>query len=249
MAVIQATIGDVVLYHGDCREVLPELQEGADVVITDPPYGVTGLPWDVATNEWVELLPVSQFWCFGSMKYFILHPFNGWRLAQDVIWEKHNGSSLHNDRFRRVHEIAVHFYRGDWGALYHKPVYTHDATARAVRRKSKPEQWGQLRIDSYAYVSQDGGPRLMRSVFHAKSCHGEAIHPTQKPVPVLRPLIEYSCPPGGTVLDPFSGSASGAIAAIECGRHFIGIELDRGIFKAACRRVDAWYQQGKLALS
>jgi site-specific DNA-methyltransferase (adenine-specific) len=239
-----AHIGNVTLYLGDCREVLPTIKEAIDAVVTDPPYGVTGLPWDVATNEWAGWLPCSQFWCFGSLKYFLQQPFAGWRLAQEIVWEKHNGTSLHNDRFRRVHELAAHFYRGDWATLYKSPVHTRDATARAVRRKRKPEHWGQ--IGAGHYVSQDGAPRLMRSVFYAKSCHGEAIHPTQKPVAVLRPLIEYSCPPGGTVLDPFAGSASGAIASIETGRKFIGIELERANFDAACQRVDAYYQQGRL---
>jgi site-specific DNA-methyltransferase (adenine-specific) len=52
----------------------------------------------------------------------------------------------------------------------------------------------------------------MRSVIHAKSMRGKAIHPTEKPVEVLSPLIEYSVPPGGTALDVFGGSCSLGIA-------------------------------------
>ena len=36
-----------------------------------------------------------------------------WRYAQDIVWEKHNGSGFHADRFKRVHEHAVQFYRAD----------------------------------------------------------------------------------------------------------------------------------------
>ena len=50
------------------------------------------------------------------------------------------------------------------------------------------------------------------------------IHPTQKPEAILRRLIRVSCPPGGLVLDPFSGSGSTAAAAVLEGRHYIGFE-------------------------
>lgn len=55
---------------------------------------------------------------------------------------------------------------------------------------------------------------------------GNKLHPTQKPLSVLLPLIETFCPKGGTVLDPFSGSGSSLLAARSLGRSFLGIELD-----------------------
>ena len=65
----------------------------------------------------------------------------------------------------------------------------------------------------------------MRSVIYEHSCHGTAINETQKPVPLVLPLIEYSCPPGGIVVDPFAGSGTTLIAARDLGRRAIGIEL------------------------
>jgi DNA modification methylase len=56
---------------------------------------------------------------------------------------------------------------------------------------------------------------------------GNRLHPTQKPVSVLKPFIEAFCPRGGVVLDPFCGSGSAFVAAKDCGRGYIGIELDR----------------------
>jgi len=146
----------------------------------------------------------------------------GWKLSQDVVWEKHNGSSFHADRFRRVHEQACHFYRGSWEGIYKRTPVTHDATARAVRRKGRPAHMGH--IDQTPYRSEDGGPRLMRSVIYARSMHGTAENETQKPEAIVVPLIEYACPPGGLLLSPFAGSGTDLRAARLMGRRAIGID-------------------------
>jgi site-specific DNA-methyltransferase (adenine-specific) len=54
--------------------------------------------------------------------------------------------------------------------------------------------------------------------------HGRALHPTEKPIGLLDPLIRYACPVGGLVLDPFAGSGSTLDAARQAGRRAIGIE-------------------------
>jgi DNA modification methylase len=62
---------------------------------------------------------------------------------------------------------------------------------------------------------------------------GNRLHPTQKPINVLRPLIESFCPIGGLVLDPFCGSGSTRVAATHAGRECIGIELDANHHRTA----------------
>src|SRR5262249_2278985 len=66
---------------------------------------------------------------------------------------------------------------------------------------------------------------------------GNRLHPTQKPVGSLKPLIEAFCPTGGLVLDPFAGSGYTLVAAKETGRQFLGIELDRRHWGTALRRL------------
>ncbi len=213
----------VTLWHSDFR-VMGDWQ--ADCIVTDPPYGETSLEWDVWPEGWPgwAARQTSSMWCFGSMRMFLdrRDQFDAWRLSQDIVWEKHNGSGFHADRFRRIHEHAVHWYRGDWSAIRHDTPTTATATARTVRSKRRPSHTGH--IERTPYVSVDGGPKLMESVIYSPSMHGKAIHPTEKPVAVLEPLIEYACPPGGLVLDPFAGSGSTAIAARNLGRRAVLIE-------------------------
>lgn len=227
------TVGAATLILGDCLEILSSLF--ADVVITDPPYGVTSLDWDRTVDGWAEKLPCRNLWCFGSMRFFMDQQFPGWTYAQEVVWEKHNGSIFHADRFRRVHEFAVQFYKGDWASLYKATVMRQDATARTVRRKQRPAHSGH--IDGSSYASEDGGPRMERSVIYARSCHGYAVHPTQKPLEIIAPLIEYSCPLGGTVCDPFGGSFSTGVAALLAGRKFIGIESNPERFEIGVKNL------------
>ena len=71
-------------------------------------------------------------------------------------------------------------------------------------------------------------------------------HATPKPVAMMARCVKSSCPPGGTVLDPFMGTAPTAIACLRTGRNFIGIEKDPKHFATACSRLEAEINQGAL---
>lgn len=235
------------LYLGDMREILPALGLQADLVVADPPYAETSLAWDRWPDGWPQLTAsvASSMWCFGSMRMFLdrAPEFAGWKLSQDIVWEKHNGSGFHADRFKRVHETATHWYRGDWRDAHHDTPTTQDAVARTVRSKGRPAHMGERRRS--LYVSEDGGSRLMRSVVRVRSMHGRAIHPTQKPSGILQPLIEYACPPGGLIVDPFAGSGSTLLTARMLGRRAIGIEAN----EKYCELAVQWLSQLTLEAS
>lgn len=234
--------GGITIYHGDFRELAPGLRlESVRCAIADPPYGQTSLSWDRWPFDWVSCLPanLNSLWCFGSFRMFWEHRdefvASGWGIAQDLIWEKHNGSSFHADRFKRVHEQPVQFYRGPWSSVTVRPVMTQDATARTVRRKARPPHTGH--IEAGHYTSEDGGPRLMRSVIRVRSCHGSAQNETQKPLGIVRPLIEYSTNAGDLVLDPFAGSGTVSVACRELRRRCIAVELRESQCEIAAQRL------------
>lgn len=236
----------ITLYCGDAREILPLLPV-VDAIVADPPYNETSLEWDVWPAGWPTLCRsiAPQLWCFGSQRMFWQYrdEFAAWKLAQDLVWEKHNGSSLHADRFRRVHELALHFYHGDWGTL-HKETPKVDGSNRAgfiKRRGEKPKHFGGL-DNGPAY--ERGRERLMRSVIPVASCHGYAVNETQKPEGIVAPLLEYSVPIDGVVVDPFAGSGTTLVVARAQGKRAIGIEKR----ESQCQQITARLAQTVLRL-
>ncbi len=71
-------------------------------------------------------------------------------------------------------------------------------------------------------------------------------HPTQKPLAVMRWCIEQVKPDPKTILDPFMGSGTTGVAAIQLGRSFIGIEREPKYFEIACKRIEQAVAQGQL---
>lgn len=230
----------VELYLGDMREVLPALGLTADLIVADPPYAETSLAWDRWPDGWptVAEAVTRSMWCFGSMRMFLdrRDEFTGWRLSQDVIWEKHNGSGFAADRFRRVHEIATHWYRGEWSNIHHDTPRVRSQGGHHggdATRAGRPAHTGSIGSRTWT----ETGTRLVRSVLQVRSAHHAAVHPTEKPVGILTPLIKYACPPSGLVIDPFAGSGSTLEAARLTGRRAIGIERHEPYIEAAARRL------------
>lgn len=236
----------VTLYHGKFQNLLGGVKP--DLVIADPPYGETALEWDCWPDGWPSDAPGQSMWCFGSMRMFMARAGEfsdgGWTLSQDVVgaepresvvtWEKHNGSGFATDRFRRVHEFATHWYRGPWAEVHHDvPRDPGGSGFKSVPKRGQTPHTGK--IGTAAYI--DDGKRLAKSVIYARSMHHDAINETEKPVGLLEPLIAYSCPLGGLVVDLFAGSCSTLVAARSLGRRAIGFELREEQCEKAARRL------------
>jgi site-specific DNA-methyltransferase (adenine-specific) len=173
----------------------------------------------------------------------------GWHLSHDtigkdveadveVIWEKHNASGPNKDRFRRIHEQAGHFYQGPWRDVYIDPQRVTTGVIERGRIIGKGAKAIGQRGEYHDRNWTDDGTRLMTSVIYARSMHRNGnIHPCEKPVALLEPMIRYASPHGGLVLDPFAGSGSTLDAARQCGRKAIGIEGHEPYAEKAARRL------------
>jgi site-specific DNA-methyltransferase (adenine-specific) len=131
--------------------------------------------------------------------------------------------------------LIAHFYIGSWKDIHHQTPTTPDATKRTARRKGRPVHWNDM--NGSKYQSQDGGPRLMRSVLFHRSCHGTATNPTQKPEGLIRPLIEYIAGHDTIVLDPFTGSGVVPRVASDMGLRSIAIDVRESECESAARRL------------
>jgi site-specific DNA-methyltransferase (adenine-specific) len=96
-----------------------------------------------------------------------------------------------------------------------------------------------------SYQLLDKG-KLLSSIIRIKREHYEFIHPTQKPVELLKHLINLCSQKNELVFDGFSGSGSCAVACIKTNRRFIGCELDNQYFDLACKRIETELKQPSL---
>jgi site-specific DNA-methyltransferase (adenine-specific) len=236
------TDGQVSLFVGDCREILPALGLEADLVLADPPYGgEVSYTWDHWQDGWLAVAATASrsLWCFGSMRMFLEHGGEfaaaKWKLSQDLIWEKQNGTGFADDRFKRVHECVTHWYRGDWRDICHVAPKTEVAWRTAANSgQGQPPHLGTIGGRRWS----DDGTRIARSVQRIPNMwRKNPIHPTQKPVELLDLLISYGCPPRGLIIDPFAGSGSTLEAARCSGRRAIGIEGNERYAEKAARRL------------
>ncbi|MFM6044791.1 MAG: DNA-methyltransferase, partial [Dolichospermum sp.] len=86
--------------------------------------------------------------------------------------------------------------------------------------------------------------RIFPSIFRCVNDHYDYQHPTQKPLLLISKLIEMLTDEGGTVLDPFAGSGTTAVACKELGRNYICIEKELEYYQIACNRINQPVEQG-----
>ena len=89
-----------------------------------------------------------------------------------------------------------------------------------------------------AWTNIDGVARIFSYDPLANGDYRNKMHPTQKPVELMKWCIEKVSKPGDTILDPFMGSGTTGVACVNTNRNFIGIELDEGYFKIAQDRIN-----------
>lgn len=232
------------LHCGDCLKVLPGLQPASvDAIIADPPYGTTACKWD-------SVIPLAPMWAElkrvikprGAIVLFAAQPFNHvlWDSNRDNfryewIWDKVVPSGMSYARFQpmRQHEYVLVF--SQFGTMYNPQMITRD----------KPIKEGGKRPSDSApikYFNDMGGKeythKFPSTILECLKIRQNSLHPTQKPVDLLRYLVLTYTNAGETVLDFTMGSGTTGVACQIEQRNFIGVELDAGYFEIAKRRIE-----------
>ena len=233
----------VILYHGNCLQVLPEINKTVDAVISDPPYGTTCCKWD-------SVIPLDSLWkCVNRVTrdttpvvLFSAQPFtsvlvtsNLQNFRYDWIWEKSEVTGHLNSKKMpmRAHESICVFYKR---LPTYNPIKTNGHTRKtATRLNTKSDCYGvQVGVSSY-----DSTDRYPRSVLKFSTDKQVAnLHPTQKPLDLLRYLIRTYTNEGDTVLDFACGSGTTLLAAQLEDRKAIGIELEENYCEVTARRLE-----------
>lgn len=207
--------GSCTIYHGDCREMLPMVVP-VDLVLTDPPYGIN-YHADNARN-----LVAND----DSIKVFA----DAWPRCIDVLRADRHWYVFASPRM--IHEVlpivgnAKHVICWDKG----------DAGTVGDLECGFGEAWEAIIYGMKGRRSLNG--KRPRTVIRKDwSATRDPLHPTVKPVGLLRQLILMSTDEGELVLDPFMGSGTTLRAAVDCGRRAIGIEIEERYCEIAVSRL------------
>ena len=218
---------------GDCLEVLKEIPDNSvDMILSDLPYGTTQCRWDTPiplAPLWKEYRRIAK--PNAAMVFTAAQPFTSVLVASNLkefrytwVWEKSKATGYLNSKKMpmRAHEDICIFYRK-------LPTYNPQMW------ESSPYNKGEAHRPTEVYgkqksvlVKNDTGLRYPRTVQYFKTAEseGKVYHSTQKPLALFEYLIKTYTNEGDTVLDSCVGAGTTALAAINCDRNFIAIEID-----------------------
>ena len=238
------------IIQGDCLEVMHDIPDkSVDMILCDLPYGTTVCKWDT-------VIPFEPLWeqyervikDNGAIVLTASQPFtsalvmsNPKMFKYDWCWKKSKVTGVLNAKRQplRTKEDIVVFSKK-----------THTYNPQGVTQCKKKTGTGVSRNgiqgEATGKITQTATGKYIqkqtdypRNVLEIPS-EGKTVHPTQKPVALFEYLIRTYTNEGELVLDNCIGSGTTAIAAINTGRNFIGIEKDAGYCEIARKRVENW---------
>jgi DNA modification methylase len=233
--------------QGDCLEVMKEIPDkSVDMILCDLPYGTT-------RNKWDSVIPLDELWVQyerlikenGAIVLTAQTPFdkvlgvsNLKLLKYEWVWEKDTPTGHLNAKKMpmKAHENILVFYKK-------LPIYNPQMT---TGHKPMNTSYGTSKINNnYGHfnplpTTDRRTVRYPRSVqkFNKPNNNGQNTHPTQKPVALFEYLIRTYTNEGEVVLDNCIGSGTTAVACINTGRSFIGIEREADYVEIANKRIE-----------
>jgi len=226
------------LMQGDCLELMKTIPDGSvDMVLTDPPYGTTACKWD-------SIIPFEPMWDQlkrvtkkkGAIVMTASQPFTSALVMSNVkmfkycwVWEKNRATGVLNAKrqpLRSVEDICV------FGAGFYNPQGLVSCNEPSRNGKTESPVYGTGQNKSYIQQWTNYPKQVLK--FDSVQ---RTVHPTQKPVALMKYLIRTYTNEGETVLDFTMGSGTTGVACKNLNRDFIGIELDEEYFKIAEERI------------
>jgi site-specific DNA-methyltransferase (adenine-specific) len=228
-------IGRATLMLGDCREVIASL-DAVDHVISDPPYEdeLHGAIGKIRRNDGREMITDLGFDGINSIRTDI----------SQICVEKSSGWII-------LFTLAegVRAWRDDIQAAGAK----YDTCLAWIKPDSAPRFNGQGAARGFecavtawcgtGYRSWNGGGKRGVYTHCVNGPERDGRHPTEKPRRLMAEIIADFTKPEQTILDPFMGSGTTGVAAVQLGRNFIGIEQSPEYFEIACERIDQAQRQ------
>ena len=235
------------ILHGDCLDIMPTIPGASvDMVLADLPYGVT-------QNEWDQVIPVAQLWDEyrrvtkpnAAVVLTATQPFAAQLVASnrkmfryDLIWRKNKSTGFLNANRMplRRHESVLVFYRRL--PVYHpQKTHNHAPVHSFTKNTGDGTNYGKTKRGVQGGGQTDRHPTSVIDISVVNNDSTEKIHPNQKPVELFEYLVKTFTDAGAVVLDNCIGSGTTAIACLNTGRHFIGIEQDAEFCRLANERV------------
>jgi site-specific DNA-methyltransferase (adenine-specific) len=231
------------LFNGDCLEVMKELPDNSiDFILTDLPYGKTGLHWDniISFNAmWEQIKRIRKdntaIALFGTEPFATnLKNSNFNEYKFDWYWKKSKGIGHLNAKKRPMLDIELisMFYKK-------QPMYNPQNLVKANIKRNNISK--RNNITSFYSKEKDFG-RSEYTNYPTSTLEFTAVkyfnrfHNTQKPIALLEYLIKTYTKENETVLDFTMGSGSTGVACLNTNRNFVGIELDKEYFQIAEER-------------
>jgi site-specific DNA-methyltransferase (adenine-specific) len=213
------------LIHGDCLEMMKSIPSGSvDMVLTDPPYGLDyQSQWKKEKSKWMPKIKNDKV-------PFIAFIAEAERCLTDggcaVIFCRYDSWISFSNELERVglrvkSQIVWDKVIHGMGDLRGATALQHELAIFATKGRFK--FWAK---------------RQKSIVRHVRVNAKDMQHPNEKPVSLMEDIVAGYCPPGGVVLDCFTGVSPVGVACVNTGRKFVGIELDDRYFDIAQTRID-----------
>lgn len=221
-------IGRATLYLGDCREILPSI--AADVCLTDPPYGERTHAGARGRGRSTGGTPLNID--FEAITATELTEIANMLVGQVSRWVVMTCDPLHVFAVQAANIPIIRI--GAWTKADPAPQFTGDRPGTGwepvlILHRPGKKRW-------------NGGGKP--AVWHTQIVKNNGWHPTEKPLALIGQWVFQFSDEGETILDPFMGSGTTGVAAVQAGRNFIGIERDERHFNNACKRIEDAQRQG-----